>query len=79
MALPGIQSFWTGPGAIENGVAPIQPERVFKIVEPLVLRFVTAVRQPAPRLQQHRRTEEAITVPPMARTSEVQQKQRIHS
>src|SRR5687767_12184980 len=43
-----IKSLWTGPGAVENGVAPIKPERVFKPVEPISGRLVTAISQPAP-------------------------------
>ena len=50
-------------------MAPIEPERVLKIVEPLFRRLVAAVCQPSPRLQQHCRTKEAIAVPPMARAA----------
>lgn len=30
--LARIESLWTGPGAVENGMAPIEPERVLKLV-----------------------------------------------
>jgi hypothetical protein len=33
--LAGIEALRTGPGAIENGVASVQPERIFEVVEPL--------------------------------------------
>ncbi len=49
-------------------MAAIKPERVFEVVEPLLLRFIATIRQPTPSLQQHCRTEKAIAVPPMART-----------
>ena len=50
-------------------MAPIKPERVFERVEPFSLRLVAAVRQPAPCLQEYRRSQEAIAVPPVARAS----------
>jgi hypothetical protein len=48
-------------------VAAIEPERVFEIVEPVARRFVPAVDQPAIGLEEHGWSEEAISVPPMAR------------
>src|SRR5690349_10728683 len=65
-SLARIQTFRAGASAIQNGVAPVEAERIFKLIKPFPGRLVTAVRQPAPRLQQHRRTQEAISVPPMA-------------
>ena len=50
-------------------MAAIKPERVFKVIEPLFLRFVATVGQPAPSLQEHRGAEKAIAVPPMARAT----------
>src|SRR5665213_740425 len=67
--LARIKSFRTGPRAVQNSVAAIKPERVFKVVEPLLLRFVATVGQPAPSLQEHGGAEKAITIPPMARTT----------
>src|SRR3546814_6406679 len=69
--LARIESLWTGPGAVENGVAPIEPERVLELVEPLAGRLVSAVGQPAPGLQKHggTRSEE--------HTSELQSLMRI--
>jgi len=34
-------------------VAPIKPERVFELVEPLTCSLVAAVSEPAPSLQQY--------------------------
>src|SRR6185437_6744034 len=48
--LARIEALRTSPRAIENGVAAIKSERIFKIVEPLLLGFVAAVGQPAPSL-----------------------------
>ena len=50
-------------------MAPVQPKRVFKIIEPLARGVIPAVGKPAPSLQKHGGPEEAIAVPPMARTS----------
>jgi hypothetical protein len=50
-------------------MATVQPKRVFKIVEPLAGCVIPAVGEPAPGLEEHGRPEEAIAVPPMARTS----------
>src|SRR6185437_17163114 len=61
-----IEAFRTSARAIEDSVAAIKPERVFKVVEPLLLRFVATVGQPAPSLQERCGAEKAIAVPPMA-------------
>src|SRR5512138_757814 len=57
-----------GVGAVHDGVAAIEPERVLEIVEPLAGRLVAAVDDPALRLQQRRGPEETVAVPPVART-----------
>src|SRR5665213_1086576 len=67
--LTRIEALRTGPCAVENGVAAIKPERIFKIVEPLLLGFVAAVGQPAPSLQKHGGSKKAVAVPPMARAA----------
>jgi hypothetical protein len=48
-------------------VAAIQAERILKIVEPLALRLIAGVDKPAIGLQQDRRAEIAVAVPPVAR------------
>jgi len=50
-------------------VAAIQPKRVFKIVETFARRFVPAIGKPAISLQEYGRSQKAIAIPPMARTS----------
>jgi hypothetical protein len=50
-------------------VAAIEPERVFKVVEPVARRFVPAVYQPAIGLEEDGWSEEAIPIPPMTGTS----------
>src|SRR6185437_10546680 len=67
--LAWIEAFRTSARAVENSVAAIKPERVFKVVEPLLLCFVATVGQPAPSLQEYRGPEKAIAVPPMARAT----------
>src|SRR5919198_6602985 len=61
-----IEMLRAGVGAVHDGVAAIEPERVFEIVEPLASRLVAAVDDPALRLQERRRSEEAVVVPPVA-------------
>src|SRR5699024_10574232 len=64
--LARIQPLGTGARAIQNGVATIHLERVFERIQALRRGLVATVDQPAMGLQQCRRTEEAITVPPVA-------------
>src|SRR6202140_333964 len=54
-------------GAVQDGVAAIEPERVFEIVEPFAGGFVAAVLDPAVRLQEGGGAEIAVAVPPVAR------------
>src|SRR5581483_9943725 len=61
------EPFRAGPGAVHDGVAAVQPERVFERVEALAGLFVAAVGEPAIGLQQDRRSEIALAVPPIAR------------
>src|SRR5215470_16113092 len=63
-----IEMLRAGVGAVHDGMAAIKPERVLEIVEPLAGRLVAAVGDPTLRLQQRRRAEETVAVPPVART-----------
>ena len=67
--LAWVQALRARPGAIENGVAPIQAKRIFEIVEPFPGRLIAAVHQPTPSLKQYRGAEESIRVPPMTRAA----------
>ena len=67
--LGGVEALRAGLGAIHDGVAAVEPERVLKIVEPLAGCLVAAVHDPAVRLQQHGRPEEALAGPPIAGTA----------
>ena len=62
-----IEALRAGLGAVHDGVAAVEPERVFEIVEPLAGRLVAAVADPAVGLQQRGRAEIALRVPPVAR------------
>src|ERR1700680_4256329 len=62
-----VEPFRAGVGAVHDGVASIETERVLKKVETLARALVPAVDQPAVRLQQDRWAEIAILVPPVAR------------
>src|SRR6185312_12068782 len=67
--LAGIQALGAGPGAVENRVTAIQPERVLQCVEAFPGGLIAAVRQPTPGLQQCCRAQKALSIPPVARTS----------
>ena len=64
--LSGIQPLGAGPRAIQNGVASVEPERVFEAVEPLACGLVAAVDEPPVRLEEHGGPEETVAVPPVA-------------
>ena len=56
----------TGFGAVHDGVAAIEPERIFQIVEPVPSRLVARIHDVAVRLKERRGSEEALRVPPIA-------------
>src|SRR6478672_1138289 len=67
--LGGVEALRAGVGAIQDGVAAVEPERVLKVVEPLAACLVAAVYDPALRLQQDSRPEEALAGPPITGTA----------
>src|SRR5579875_61645 len=67
--LAWVQSLGTGAGAIQNGVATVEPKWVFQAVQPFFHRFVATVGEPAPSLEKHGRPKKAIAVPPVARAA----------
>src|SRR6266851_38426 len=62
-----VEPFWAGLGAVHDGVAAVEPERVLEPVEALAGALVAAVGEPPIGLQQDRRTEITVLVPPVAR------------
>src|SRR3954467_3456909 len=62
-----VEALRAGLGAVHDGVAAIEPERILEIVEPFAGGFITAVLDPAVRLQQRRGSQIALAVPPVAR------------
>src|ERR1700722_20548842 len=62
-----VQALWAGLRAVHDGVAAIEAEWILEIIEPLALRLITGVDKPAIGLQQDRRAEIAVAVPPVAR------------
>src|SRR5215216_2189854 len=62
-----VETLRAGLGAIHDGVAAIEPERVLEIVEPLAGGLIAAVGDPARRLQERGRAEKTFAVPPIAR------------
>src|SRR5688572_3100013 len=62
-----VQSLGAGLGAVHDGVAAIEPERVFQVVEPVAGCLVARIRDPAIGLQQDGGAKIAVAVPPVAR------------
>src|SRR6266849_6375639 len=62
-----VEPFRAGLGAVHDRVAAIEPERVLEPVETLAGALIAAVGEPAIGLQQDRRAEIAVLVPPVAR------------
>jgi hypothetical protein len=56
-----------GPGAVHDRVAAIEPERVFEAIQALAGALIAAVGKPAAGLQQDRRAEILVLIPPIAR------------
>src|SRR6266536_4341975 len=62
-----IEALRAGLGAVHDGVAAVEAERVLEIVEALPGRLVAAVLEPAVGLKQRGGSEETLAVPPIAR------------
>src|SRR6202140_330664 len=62
-----IEPFRAGVGAVHDGVAAIETERILEPVEALAGVLIPTVDKPAGRLQQNRWAEIAILVPPVTR------------
>src|SRR6185312_10401926 len=54
-------------GAVHDGVAAVEPERVFEVVETFAGGLIAGIRDPAVRLQQRGGPKVAVAVPPVAR------------
>ena len=55
-----VEVLWAGLGAIHDGVAPVEAERIFQIVGPFSGGFVARIDDPALSLQQRRRAEQSV-------------------
>ena len=69
IARAGLRPFGTGARAVHDGVAAVEPEGIFELVETLARVLVARVDNPPVGLEQDRGTEEAFRVPPVARAS----------
>src|SRR5262249_35686424 len=65
--LGGVEALRAGLGAVHDGVAAVEAERILEIVEALSGRLVAAVLEPAVGLKQRGGAEETLAVPPIAR------------
>ena len=64
-SLGWVQTLGANLRAVHNGVATIELERVFKVIEAFASAFVAAVDQPAIGLQERGRPEIFVTIPPI--------------
>ncbi len=64
-----IEALGTGARAVHDSVAAVQLELAFQIVQARTGILVARVEDPAIGLQQNRRTEVLVTVPPVARAT----------
>src|ERR1700741_3445490 len=62
-----IEPFRTRLRAVHDRVAAIEAERIVEAIEALAGVLIATVGQPAIRLQQDRRSEVLVLVPPVAR------------
>src|SRR5258707_6153822 len=63
----GVEALRARLGAVHDGVAAVEPERILEIVEPLAGGFIAGILDPARRLQQRGGAEGTFAVPPVAR------------
>src|SRR5579871_4523482 len=61
-----VEALGASAGAVEDGVAPVKTEGILEIVQSFASRLVAAIGKPAIGLQQHRGSEVAVAVPPVA-------------
>src|SRR5690606_26194398 len=67
--LGGIEPLRAGAGAVHDGVAAVELEGILQLVQARAGVLVAAVDDPAVGLQQDRRAEVALAVPPVARAA----------
>jgi len=60
-----VETLWTCPRAVENGVAAVQTHAVVEGVLALGGAFVTGVGDPAVGLEKYGRSEVLLAVPPV--------------
>ena len=63
--LARVQALWTGPRAVQDGVAPVQAHAVVQRLLPLGLVLVARVGEPAIGLEKHGGAEVFFAVPPV--------------
>src|SRR5262249_61822487 len=61
-----VEVLGAGLGAVHDGVAAVEAERILEVVEALPGGLVAAVLEPAVGLKQRGRSEETPAVPPIA-------------
>src|SRR3569833_1439336 len=62
-----VEALRAGLGAVHDGVAAVEAERILEIVEPLAGRLVARIGYPAVGLEQRGGAEITFAVPPIAR------------
>merc|ERR1719232_64292 len=62
----GVQSFGAGLGAVHDGVASVNTERIPESVKSLRLLSISAVNDPSVGLHQNSRAQVSVSIPPVA-------------
>src|SRR4051794_16536642 len=64
--LGGVETLGADIGAVHDGVAAVEAERVLELVQPLAGIFVAAVGEPPISLEEDGGPEETVRIPPIA-------------
>lgn len=59
-----VETLRTDIGAVHDGVAAKQPVRILEVIETLLCAPIAAIREEPPGLEERRRTEELVGIPP---------------
>src|SRR5690606_37735392 len=65
----GVEPLRAGPRAVHDGVATVQLKRVFQVLQARTGVLVARVDDPAVGLQQDRRAQVTLAIPPVARAA----------
>lgn len=64
-----VESLWASLGTVKNSMASINRERILHPSPPLRSHLISTISHPSVRLQQHRRSQVLIRIPPVRRAA----------